>query len=52
MMWGFSLEEEILKKTKTDIRKMKDELEELLFLKYAADKLRELRKEVITEKYD
>lgn len=46
------MEEEILKKTMNDIKKMKDELEELLFLKYAADKLRELRKELVTEKYD
>ena len=45
-------EEELLKKTVNEMKKMKDELEELMFLKYAADKLRELRKELITEKYD
>ena len=45
-------EEELLKKAVNDIKKMQEELEELLFLKYAADKLRELRNELITEKYD
>ncbi len=45
-------EEELLKKTASDMKKMKDEFEELMFLKYAADRLRELRKELITEKYD
>ena len=45
-------EEELLKKAVNDMKKMRDDLEELLFLKYAADKLRELRKELVTEKYD
>ena len=45
-------EEELLKKTANEIKKMRDELEELLFLKYAADKIREFRKELLTEKYD
>jgi hypothetical protein len=46
------VEEELLKKTASDMKKMKEEFEELMFLKYAADKLRELRKELLTEKYD
>jgi len=50
---GFVLsEEEILRRMKEEVRRLRDELEELRFLRYAADRIRALRRELLKEKYD
>jgi len=45
-------EKEFLKRMMDEIRKLRDELEELRFLKYAADHMRSFRKELLREKCD
>lgn len=45
-------EEEFLKRMKEEIRRLRDELEELRFLKYAADRMRDFRRELLREKWD
>jgi len=45
-------EEEFLKRIKEEIRRLRDELEELRFLKYAADRMRDFRRELLREKWD
>lgn len=45
-------EEEFIKRMMDEIRRLKDELEELRFLKYAADKMRDFRKELLRERWD
>ena len=45
-------EEEFLKRVKEEIRRLRDELEELRFLKYAADRMRDFRRELLKEKWD
>lgn len=37
---------------KEEIRRLRDELEELRFLKYAADRMRDFRRELLREKWD
>lgn len=45
-------EEEFLKRMKEEIRRLRNELEELRFLKYAADRMRDFRRELLREKWD
>lgn len=45
-------EEEVLRRMTEEIRRLRDELEELRFLRYAADRMRALRRELLKEKYD
>jgi len=45
-------EEEVLRRMAEEIRRLRDELEELRFLRYAADWMRALRRELLREKYD
>jgi len=45
-------EEEFLKRVKEEIRRLRNELEELRFLKYAADRMRDFRRELLREKWD
>lgn len=45
-------DEEFLRRVKKEIRKLRDELEELRFLKYSADRMRDFRKELLREKWD
>ena len=45
-------EEEFLKRVKEEIRRLRDELEELRFLKYAADRMKDFRGELLKEKWD
>lgn len=45
-------EKEFLKRMKEEIRRLRDELEELRFLKYAADRMRAFRRELLREKWD
>jgi len=45
-------EEEFFKRMMDEIRRLKDELEELRFLKYAADKMRDFSKELLKERCD
>jgi len=45
-------EEEFLKRVKEEIRKLRNDLEELRFLKYAADRMKDFRRELLREKWD
>jgi len=45
-------EEDFLKRVKEEIRRLRNELEELRFLKYAADRMRDFRRELLREKWD
>lgn len=45
-------DEAVLKKTMDEIRRLKDDLEELRFLRHAADIIRDFRREFLTEKFD
>jgi len=45
-------EDEILKRVKEEIRRLRYELEELRFLKYAADRMKDFRRELLREKWD
>lgn len=45
-------EEEFLKRVKEEIRRLRNELEELRFLKYASDRMRDFRRELLREKWD
>ena len=45
-------EEEFLKRVKEEIRRLREELEELRFLKYAADRMRDFRRERLREEWD
>jgi hypothetical protein len=46
------LDEEFLKRVREEIRRLRDELEELRFLKYAADRMRDFRRELLRERWD
>ena len=46
------MDEEFFKMIRTELKRLKEELKELRFLKYEADTIKEFRKELIKEKWD
>jgi len=49
---GLSDEEKFLVEVVTELRRLREELEELRLLKFAANELRSLRRRILSSRYD